>query len=192
LNSVNQFISQQDERTANRFLSEFALLMRLVLDNSQEDFIPLQKEQEILSLYLKLEHYRFRDKFDYEIKVDESINTEAIEVPPMLIQPYIENAVWHGLRYKDEKGKLLLHFYKQNGDLVVEITDDGIGRKRSAELKTENQKKHNSTGLKNIEERLAIINKVYKVNYRVSLEDMTDQSGTRVSIFLPIRNQTES
>jgi tetratricopeptide (TPR) repeat protein len=192
LNSVNQFISQQDERTANRFLSEFALLMRLVLEHSQEDFITLQKEQEILSLYLKLEHYRFRDKFDYEIKSDESINTEAIQIPPMLIQPYIENAVWHGLRYKDEKGKLSLHFYKQNGSLVAEITDDGIGRKRSAELKTENQKKHNSTGLKNIEERLAIINKVYKVSYRVVIEDRTDNSGTRVSVYMPINSKIKS
>lgn len=190
LNSVNQFISQQDERTANRFLSEFALLMRLVLDNSQEDFIPLQKEQEILSLYLKLEHYRFRDKFDYEIKIDDTINAEMIQVPPMLIQPYIENAVWHGLRYKDQKGTLQLHFYKQNGDLVAEITDDGIGRKRSAELKTENQKKHNSTGLKNIEERLAIINKVYKLNYRVHIEDRQDANGTRVSLYLPISKTT--
>jgi len=186
LNSVNQFISQQDERTANRFLSEFALLMRLVLENSQEDFIPLQKEQEILSLYLKLEHYRFRDKFDYEIKIDDSINNETIEVPPMLIQPYIENAVWHGLRYKDEKGKLLLHFYKQNGDLIAEITDNGIGRKRSAELKTENQKKHNSMGIKNIEERLSILNKVYKLNYRVKIDD-EENHGTRVSIYLPIK-----
>jgi tetratricopeptide (TPR) repeat protein len=190
LNSVNQFISQQDERTANRFLSEFALLMRLVLEHSQEDFIPLQKEQEILALYLKLEHYRFRDKFDYEIKVDETINTESIQVPPMLIQPYIENAVWHGLRYKNEKGKLLLHFYKQNGNLVAEITDDGIGRKRSAELKTENQKKHNSTGLKNIEERLAIINKVYNVHYRVQIEDGIDH-GTHVRLFLPIGKQNK-
>jgi sensor histidine kinase YesM len=66
----------------------------------------------------------------------------------MLIQPYIENAVWHGLRYKNEKGKLLLHFYRQNGNLVAEVTDDGVGRHRSAELKTENQKKNNSTGLK--------------------------------------------
>nr|HPH47394.1 histidine kinase [Chryseolinea sp.] len=181
LNSVNQFISQQDERTANRFLSEFALLMRLVLENSQEDFIPLQKEQEILSLYLKLEHYRFRDKFDYEIKVDENINPESIQIPPMLIQPYIENAVWHGLRYKTEKGKLLLHFYRQNGNLVAEISDDGIGRKQSTQLKTENQKKHNSTGLKNIEERLAIINKVYKLNYRVSIEDR-EENGTRVNV----------
>ena len=186
LNSVNQFISQQDERTANRFLSDFALLMRLVLENSQEDFIPLQKEQEILSLYLKLEHYRFRDKFDYEIKVDEEVNPEAIQIPPMLIQPYIENAVWHGLRYKNEKGKLLLHFYRQNGNLVAEITDDGVGRQRSAELKTKNQKKHNSTGLKNIEERLAIINKVYHEDYRVHIEDR-DNNGTRVSVYLPLK-----
>ncbi|HEY9487689.1 MAG TPA: histidine kinase [Chryseosolibacter sp.] len=189
LNSVNQFISQQDERTANRFLSEFALLMRLVLENSQEDFIPLQKEQEILSLYLKLEHYRFRDKFDYEIKVDDQVNLEAIHIPPMLIQPYIENAVWHGLRYKNEKGKLLLHFYRQNGNLVAEITDDGVGRQRSAELKTENQKKHNSTGLKNIEERLAIINKVYQLDYHVHIEDRKN-NGTRVSIYLPVTKQS--
>jgi len=189
LNSVNQFISQQDERTANRFLSDFALLMRLVLEHSQEDFIPLQKEQEILSLYLKLEHYRFRDKFDYEIKVDENVNPEAIQIPPMLIQPYIENAVWHGLRYKNEKGKLLLHFYRQNGNLVAEVTDDGVGRQRSAELKTENQKKNTSTGLKNIEERLAIINKVYKLDCRVQIEDRKN-NGTRVSVYLPVTKQS--
>lgn len=189
LNSVNQFISQQDERTANRFLSEFALLMRLVLEHSQEDFISLQKEQEILSLYLKLEHYRFRSKFDYEVRVDDNVNPEAIQIPPMLIQPYIENAVWHGLRYKEEKGKLLLHFYRQNGDLVAEITDDGVGRQRSAELKTENQKKHNSTGLRNIEERLAIINKVYQLDYRVHIEDR-ESNGTRVSIYLPVTEQS--
>jgi LytS/YehU family sensor histidine kinase len=188
LNSVNHFIAQQDERTANRFLSEFALLMRLVLEHSQEDFIPLNKEQEILALYLKLEHYRFRDKFDYEIKMDDSVNAEALSVPPMLIQPYIENAVWHGLRYKEEKGKLLLAFHRHNGELIVEVTDNGIGRKRSAELKTENQKKHNSTGLKNIEERLAIINKVYKVKYRVTIDDLKDNGGTRVNIYLPVTN----
>jgi tetratricopeptide (TPR) repeat protein len=189
LNSVNHFIAQQDERTANKFLSEFSQLMRLVMENSQEDFIPLNKEQEILSLYLKLEHYRFRDKFEYEIKIDDSINIESIEVPPMLIQPYIENAVWHGLRYKESKGKLLLHFLKEDSHLVVHIQDDGIGRKRSAEIKTQNQKKHNSTGIRNIQERLAIINKVYKTNYRVNIEDLPSGSGTRVRIDLPVNRQ---
>ncbi|HMG88587.1 MAG TPA: histidine kinase [Chryseolinea sp.] len=186
LNSVNHFIAQQDERTANKFLSEFSQLMRLVMENSQEDFIPLNKEQEILSLYLKLEHYRFRDKFEYEIKIDESINPESIEVPPMLIQPYIENAVWHGLRYKETMGKLSLHFLKEDSHLVVHIIDDGIGRKRSAELKTANQKKHNSTGIRNIQERLAIINKVYTSNYRVHIEDAELGSGTHVSIHFPV------
>ena len=188
LNSVNHFISEKDERTANRFLAEFSQLMRLVLENSQEDFIPLYTEQEILSLYLKLEHYRFRDKFDYEIQFDPDINADTMEVPPMLIQPYIENAVWHGLRYKDSKGKLLLRFHKESKDLVVEITDNGIGRKKSAALKTENQRKHNSTGLKNIQHRLALINKVYHANYRVSLQDLEQDNGTSVRIYFPIKN----
>ncbi|MFZ6012035.1 MAG: histidine kinase [Bacteroidota bacterium] len=193
LNSVNQFVAQNDERTTNRFLSEFSRLMRLVLENSQEDFIPLVKEQEIISLYLKLEHYRFRDKFDYEIKIDERINLESIEIPPMLLQPYIENAVWHGLRYKETKGHLTLSIGKNAQGLQVEIVDDGIGRKRSAELKTENQKKHNSTGLKNIRERLNIINKVYHVHYDVQISDLDTVAGTgtRVLIHLPVHKQKE-
>ncbi len=188
LNSVNQFISQNDERTANKFLSEFSRLMRLVLENSQEDFIPLLKEEEIISLYVKLEHYRFRDKFDYTIRVDDELNKETIELPPMLIQPYIENAVWHGLRYKESKGNLDVHIRKDATGLKVEITDNGIGRKKSTELKTENQKKHNSTGLKNIQDRLNILNTVYKTNYLVQIEDLPSDSGTRVTISLPIQN----
>lgn len=190
LNSVNQFISQNDERSANKYLSEFSKLMRLVLENSQEDFIPLQKEEEIISLYVKLEHYRFRDKFDYTITIDEELNKETIQLPPMLIQPYIENAVWHGLRYKEDKGKLALSFERHNGSMQVVIADDGIGRKKSAQLKTDNQKKHNSTGLKNIEERLQILNTVYKTNYTVTIEDLAADSGTRVIISIPVSKTT--
>lgn len=187
LNSVNHFVAQNDERTANRFLSEFSMLMRLVLENSQEDFITLQKEYEIITLYLKLEHYRFRDKFEYDITIDDDVNMEAIEIPPMLIQPYIENAVWHGLRYKESKGHLSLTIKNNShGGLTIEITDNGIGRKRSLELKTENQRKHNSTGLKNIQERLSIINKVYRKDYSVTVEDLEEKekSGTRVRVRL--------
>jgi LytS/YehU family sensor histidine kinase len=183
---VNHFIAQEDERAANRFLSEFSMLMRLVLENSQEDFITLAKEKEILSLYLKLEHYRFRDKFDYTIDIDESLNLEAVQVPPMLIQPYLENAVWHGLRYKEDKGHLHLSLCRLNGDLIVKVQDDGIGRKRSAELKTVNQRKHNSTGLRNIEERLKIINTVYKLKYEVLVDDLRSDGGTLVTIRIPI------
>jgi tetratricopeptide (TPR) repeat protein len=191
LNSVNQFIAQNDERTANKFLTEFSRLMRLVMENSQEDFIPLHKEKEIISLYLKLEHYRFRDKFDYEINIDDNINADVMEIPPMLLQPYIENAVWHGLRYKETKGHLSLNMRKNSHGIEVEIADDGIGRKRSAALKTENQKKQISTGLSNIEQRLKIINKVYKANYRVAIEDLNEPggTGTRVVIHVPEHKQ---
>lgn len=192
LNSVNQFISENDERTANKFLSEFSRLMRFVLENSQEDFIPLHKEEEIISLYVKLEHYRFRDKFDYQIRVDEDLNKETIELPPMLIQPYIENAIWHGLRYKESKGILDVHIGKDSHGLKVEIKDDGIGRIKSIELKTENQKKHNSTGLKNIQDRLVILNKVYKTNYKVWIQDLPSGAGTCVTITLPIQNGVHS
>jgi tetratricopeptide (TPR) repeat protein len=192
LNSLNHFVSLNDERTANRFLSEFSRLMRLVLENSQEDFIPLLKEEEIISLYLKLEHYRFRDKFDYEIRVDDEINKEAVQVPPMLIQPYIENAVWHGLRYKDTKGYLAVHISQAEGKVIVEISDNGIGRQRSAELKTDNQKKHHSTGLKNIRERLNIINRIYKANYQVAIEDLPGGNGTRVKLHLPMNDKSNT
>jgi tetratricopeptide (TPR) repeat protein len=192
LNSVNHFVSQNDERTTNRFLSEFSRLMRLVLEHSQEDFIPLNKEEEIISLYLKLEHYRFRDKFDYEIILADEINREAVMIPPMLIQPYIENAVWHGLRYRESRGFLSLEFSLVAGELKVRILDNGIGRKRSAEFKTDNQKKHQSTGLRNIRERLTIINKVYKTNYRVVIEDLPGDAGTSVTLYIPINSKAST
>lgn len=194
LNSVNHFVATNDERAANKFLSEFSMLMRLVLENSQEDFIPLNREIEIISLYLKLEHYRFRDKFDYTFEVDESINKEAVLVPPMLIQPYIENAVWHGLRYKESKGRLSVIFAQENNRLLVEIKDNGIGRQKSLALKTENQKKHQSSGMKNIRERLGIINNVYQKNYQVNIADadVQAQSGTLVTISIPIEPQAQS
>ena len=141
LNSVNQFIALNDERSANRYLSQFSKLMRLVLDHSQMDFIPLSAEKEILELYLKLEHNRFKDKFDYHFSIPDNLPLDTLELPPMLIQPSIENAIWHGLRYKDKKGKLDVRFEYENNLLEVVITDDGIGREKSAQLKTENQKK---------------------------------------------------
>jgi sensor histidine kinase YesM len=104
----------------------------------------------------------------------------------MLIQPYLENAVWHGLRYRDSVGFLKLSMEQDNGSLVVTITDNGIGRKKSAELKTENQKKHKSTGLKNIRERLLILNSVYRTHYEVTVMDGVDGEGTMVRVRLPI------
>ncbi len=187
LNSVNSFIATNDERTANKYLSDFSLLMRLVLENSEEDFIPLKKEIELLDLYTKLEHFRFQDKFDYSIEVDESIDVEEFQIPPMLLQPYIENAVWHGLRYKIEKGHLNIVIRpKSKDELSITIADDGIGRARSKALKTANQKKQNSKGMNNIKKRVAILNEMYKDKVDVSIDDFQNMEdvGTKVVVTL--------
>jgi len=185
LNSVNTFIATSDERAANRYLTDFSLLMRAVLENSEEDFIPLEKEIELLELYVKLEHFRFQDKFDYEISIDPEIDVSSFTIPPMLLQPYIENAVWHGLRYKSEKGQLSIHLLKRTEDIVeVLITDDGIGRKKSKEFKTANQKKQNSKGMSNIKERIEILNEMYKDKVDVFVSDLSEDCGTQVRLIL--------
>lgn len=185
LNSVNSFIATNDERTANKYLSDFSTLMRAVLENSEEDFIPLEKEIELLELYTKLEHFRFQDKFDYSIEVDPKIKIDEFQIPPMLLQPYIENAVWHGLRYKEEKGWLQIDIsYINRNEIAITISDNGIGRERSKALKTQNQKKHNSKGLSNIQKRVVILNDMYKDKVDVQIEDINkgEETGTKVVV----------
>ena len=186
LNSVNSFIAQNDERTANRYLTDFSTLMRSVLENSEEDFISLEKEIELLELYLKLEHSRFKDKFDYELTVDKAIDLGQFQIPPMLLQPYVENAVWHGLRYKKEKGFLKVALLKKDEETIqIEIIDNGIGRKKSAALKTDYQKKKKSKGMQNIKQRITILNKMYKDKVDVFIKDMyEDATGTKVILTL--------
>ncbi|TBN01856.1 tetratricopeptide repeat protein [Hyunsoonleella flava] len=187
LNSVNSFIASNDERTANKYLTDFSKLMRAVLENSEEDFIPLEKEIELLGLYTQLEHFRFQDKFDYSIHVDEKIKVENFVIPPMLLQPYIENAVWHGLRYKKSKGHLNIAITQEKEDEIkITITDDGIGREKSKALKTKNQKKQNSKGMGNIKKRVAILNDMYKDKVDVFVDDFQDEedTGTKVVVTL--------
>ena len=187
LNSVNSFIASNDERTANKYLSDFSHLMRSVLENSEEDFIPLEKEIELLNLYTKLEHFRFKDKFDYSITVDDAVDISEYQIPPMLLQPYIENAVWHGLRYKTEKGHLRISVDKKsNSEITISVSDDGIGRERSKILKTEHQKKQNSKGMGNIKKRVAILNEMYKDKVDVFIDDYQDNedTGTKVVVTL--------
>ncbi len=186
LNSVNSFIAVNDERSANRYLSEFSALMRSVLENSDEDFIPLIKEIELLELYVKLEHNRFKDKFEYAINIDEQIQLANFSIPPMLLQPYIENAIWHGLRYKKEKGKLSIIMKHQTNDSIsIIIEDDGVGREKSIAMKTKNQLKQKSKGMSTIKNRIAILNDMYKDKVTVVIKDaLTDGTGTKVILTL--------
>ncbi|WP_418510679.1 histidine kinase [Corallibacter sp.] len=187
LNSVNSFIATNDERTANKYLSDFSILMRTVLENSEKDFIPLEKEIELLELYTKLEHFRFQDKFDYSIIVNDNVEVEDYQIPPMLLQPYIENAVWHGLRYKTEKGLLQIVVSKKTeSEITITITDNGVGRARSKSLKTDHQKKQKSTAMNNIKKRVNILNTMYKDKVDVFVDNLSNaqDSGTKVVVTL--------
>jgi len=189
LNSINNFISRQDERSANKYLADFARLMRLVLEHNQKDFIRFEEELQLLELYLKLEHARFEEQFDYEIHKEKGLPLADIEIPPMLIQPFVENAVWHGLRYKKGKGMLSLEIRKQGaGQLAILITDNGIGRARSQEVKTSHQSQYKSTGLSNVNHRIALINELYNKAYQLDVSDNDPQQedvGTRVTLIIP-------
>jgi two-component system LytT family sensor kinase len=188
LNSVNGFVSRKEEVKANRFISEFSKLMRTVLNNSDKESISLEEELASLRIYLSLEHSRFEDKFDYEILVDPDIDIGEIHVPPMLIQPYLENAIWHGLRYKENKGFLKLELKQGVEDITIVVEDNGIGREKSQALKTNHQKDSKSTGIKNTKERMKLLNKLYKTTMKVEIIDLMEKgmsAGTKVLVSIP-------
>lgn len=185
LNSVNQFIASNDERTANQYLTQFSTLMRSVMENSNSDFIPLEKELDLLTNYLKLEHQRFNDKFDYIIKVDPALNVDHMIVPNMLIQPHVENAIWHGLRYKKLKGSLVVSFSKDPRGIRVTIDDNGIGILESKKLKTQNQQNQISLGTTNIKERIALLNSLYKCTIEYEVAEKQEGKGTIVTLHFP-------
>lgn len=183
LNSVNQFISQNRELEANKYLTSYSKLMRNMMENSNKDFIALGSEIEQLRKYLDLEHMRFEDQFEYTITVDEKLDTETIQIPNMIIQPHLENAIWHGLRYKEGKGLLQLRFLLENGSVVVVIEDNGIGLTKSRELKTKNQKVHQSRGLTNTKERIGLLNELYKKEIALQIVEKTEpETGTIVTL----------
>jgi anti-sigma regulatory factor (Ser/Thr protein kinase) len=183
LNSVNQFIAQNNELEANKYLTSYSNLMRNMMETSNKDFISLSNELEQIKKYLDLEHLRFQDKFEYEIVVDEKLDSDAILVPNMLIQPHLENAIWHGLRYRETKGTLKVTFAEENQLIKVSIEDDGIGVEKSKELKTQNQKVHESRGLNNVEERIKLLNDLYHQQISYTISTGTDGNGTLVTLY---------
>lgn len=184
LNSVNHFIATNNELEANQYLTKFSKLMRGVMENSTEDFIPFQQELDLLQNYLALEKTRFADKFDYEIHVDESLNTQSLKVPGMLVQPFLENAIWHGLRYRTTKGFLNLSFEKENEQLKITVEDNGIGIEESKKQKTEHQKARKGRGMKNTLERIDLLNDLYKKEISCTVKDKEKNSGVLVILKL--------
>lgn len=188
LNSINQFIANNNELEANRYLTKFSTLMRRVMENSKEDFVLFSKEVELLQNYLELEKSRFPDKFDFRIQIDDSLLAdEYLYIPGMLIQPHLENAIWHGLRYIENKGLLQLNFIKTAAGIQITIEDNGIGIAESKKTKTENQKKHSGRGITNTLERIKILNELYHHNITCIVHDKPGpDNGVIVKITTPL------
>ena len=191
LNSINRFILQNNKSQASEYLTKFSKLVRFILQNSEAELIPLDNEIESLKLYLELEVLRFEYHFEYKISVDENIETDVTKVPPLIIQPYVENAIWHGLMHKEEIGQLDIELSQENKFLFIRITDNGIGRKKAAELLSKSATRHKSMGLKITEQRIAVMHRSSEKKPSITINDLVNPdgsaAGTEVIMQIPLK-----
>jgi hypothetical protein len=190
LNSINRFILQNNKLQASGYLTKFSRLVRLILQNSQAPLIPLESELEALQLYLELETLRFDHHFDYTIHVNEDVDSSTRKVPPLIIQPYAENAIWHGLMHKEEKGHLDIEIAELENVLLCKIKDDGVGRKKAAELKSKSASTYKSMGMRITADRMALLKQKKTTDSYITINDLTlpdgNPGGTEVTLKLPL------
>lgn len=188
LNSIQYYINRQDKLAANQYLTDFAKLIRKNLDSSEENFAPLSEEIERLELYLKLESMRFPDKFMYSVHQDSPEALRLVKIPAMLIQPFLENSIWHGLLPKDSGGQLHVFFGLKEGCLEIRIEDNGIGLTESQARKT-NSDVHISKGMEITQSRIELIEQMTGKHIELSgpedWKSESGESGTRVTIRFP-------
>lgn len=184
LNSIQDYIIKNQKELASDYLGLFADLMRTYLNYSQEDEISIENELEALEMYLKLEKVRFEESLNYSIEVDDALDVYETKIPVMLIQPFVENAIKHGLLHKKGIRKLVVKFKQENNRLLVEVRDNGIGRKASAELKSNQNKKHQSFSTSSIQNRIKLLNATRSRPIEIVYDDLADQKGTSVKIYL--------
>ena len=187
--AIQNYIYEQKADQAGRYLSEFAHLIRLILNNSREEYISLEKEIETIKLYLDLQLLRFNQAFQYTLTVDPEIDAELTAVPPMLAQPFIENALEHGLRHQGGKGQIWISFSLKQEMILFEVKDDGIGMTRSKELKHGNQHKYKSLALEITRERIDLLNRDLHQKIRFEISDRAsegnNEQGTKVKFSIP-------
>ena len=192
LNSIQSFITSREPEEAERYLAKFARLIRRILDHSRESFILLSEELEILELYLELEQMRFDGKFDYEVRLEETLRKDEVYLPGMLIQPYVENAILHGLANKESKGCIMISFERSGRQLRCEITDNGIGREASAAMKKSETRLHKSVGMSVTRERLELFNQQTLDGMFVKVTDLKDEEGrplgTKVELLIDLNS----
>lgn len=189
MNSIDLYILKNDAENASRYLNKFAKLVRLILSQSNDMYVPLGKEIEMLKYYIELEVLRFDYPFSYKIEIDESIDVNDTEVPSMLLQPYVENAILHGLRHKAEPGSLRIKLTRSDDLLFCTIEDDGVGRKKSAVINASRTSQHESKGTILAEERLKVMDN-RKGKPIITIIDLIDPNGkatgTKVEINIPV------
>ena len=194
LNSIQQMILANEDMVATRYLSKFSKLLRTILVHSDKEFVTLKEELEILNLYIELESIRFKGSFTYNIECDESIDTDEIKLPTLLIQPFVENAIWHGLMHKEGERLLQIKFSEPGDSIHCIIEDNGVGREKSREAKlaTGQGKKHTSKGIQVSMERLEAMGNGNGCKGSLDIIDLKDEkgnaAGTRVKIIFPTQN----
>jgi ligand-binding sensor domain-containing protein len=190
LNSIQNFILNNKDDRAVMYLNKFAKLMRLILNNSEKSHITLSEELEAIRLYIELEQMRFQNQFKIKIKLGDDIDPDYEQIPTMLIQPYVENAILHGLNPKKDAGLLQIDIRLAGSVMICSIIDNGIGRKKSAEMKRNSAKEHKSMAMDITKQRLQILNTMNQSNLSVRINDLKDEKGlpigTKVDIFIPI------
>ncbi len=186
LNAVQRYILKNDRDHAADYLQKFATLMRLILSNSEKEKVILHDELTMLEYYIQLEALRFDTGFDYEIRVDKTIVADTEEVPSMILQPFIENAIWHGLMHKSGKGKITVEVRRENNVIKCVIEDNGIGRQKAAEIKLSQPKAHPSKGLDITNARIELMNLKQNIRNSIRIFDLLDPDnlplGTRVEL----------
>lgn len=186
---IQSYIYENDTVNSSKFLVNFSRLMRLILENSPKEFIPIETEIEILQKYLETQKLRFEERFDYSIECSEELTEELAIIPPMITQPFIENAIEHGQLHTIEGGFILVRFYKKGNMLEIQIIDNGIGRKGSEQNKK--SKEHKSMAMNITSERIANLNKKYRTDGFLIIEDYNKdlETGTKVLISLPYKTE---
>ena len=189
LNAIQSFIIENNVKESTTYISNFADLMRLILENSRLEYVIIQKELDTLELYLKLQQLRFENEFEYFINVDEKIDKDEMKIPPMLAQPFIENAIEHGMRGKNIFGKLIIRFILKNNFIIFEVEDNGIGRVKAMQLRENRKIHHKSLATQITQERIEILNRQNQGEIKFEIIDLKDKEGnacgTKVTFDIP-------
>lgn len=194
LNSIDFYIIKNDTKQASRYLNRFSRLMRLILKNSRSNYVTLRDDVEALELYLEIEALRFSHRFEYELTKSENIDADYLKIPPMLVQPYVENAIWHGLLHKKGSGKITIRYEldEKREQLQCIVMDNGIGRKKSVELKAQKvgKKERKSFGMNITKDKIEVIRFLHGIDASVDIIDLYDDDGqgmgTKVVLIIPV------